>query len=87
MFPIPPHHRLYAGDQFCRAEWLADVVIRAESKTEYDVGLLVFCCQHDDRSLVALTPHATSDIEPIYSREHQIQNHQVDARVCQMAQR
>ncbi len=73
---MPAQDRAHAGHQLARAERLRDVVVRAELEADDPVGLVVASGEHDDRQLTGTTDGARH-VQPVESRQPEIQHHEV----------
>src|SRR6185295_5177138 len=85
---MPAHEGADAGDEFAHAEWLCNIVIRADLEPNHAIGLFAASRQHEywnSRILVVL-PHLTTDFQSIHSRQHEVEHQQVrlvTANLCQ----
>ena len=71
-------HRLDAGDELSRTEWLGNIVVGAELQAQNAVCLATFCGQENDRDRGKRwdLPNLTAEFEPIFAWNHDVQNEQ-----------
>ncbi len=81
-----PEKRADATSELADRERLRDVVVRAELETEDLVELVVAGGQHDDRD-GALRAQAPADLEPVHSRQHDVEDDEVDVLLAKAAER
>ena len=72
-----PYQRPQSGQQFRRQKRLGQIVISSEIQPGYLIAQFTFGCQHQDRRADALLACCRRNIEPVFSRQHHIQNRQV----------
>src|SRR6056297_128046 len=72
----PAQHGTYTCQQYPGFDRLADVVVRAHFQTENLVQIVGAGGQHDDRTGIEGT-HPTANGQPVFTRQHQIQHHQI----------
>ena len=72
-----PQHGFYAGDEFARAERLADVVVCAEFEAEDAVGFFVLGGEHDD-GLGVLRAQGFEQFEAVGVGQADIEQEQVE---------
>src|SRR5438552_17774042 len=81
---VPPKHDPDAGHQLFDAERLGDVVIAADGQSVDFVLGRVLCGQENDRHLVACAVHSLENLDPVYVRQHHVQDHK---RRCELGDR
>src|SRR5262245_44508322 len=69
----PAQHRLHAGHQLARFEWLRHVVIRSEFEPYDPIVDRSACREHDDRHATALA-HLAAHGESIDFRQHHVED-------------
>ena len=83
---LPPfgaaQHRLDAGQEFARVERLRHIIVGAHLKAHDTVGLLAHGRQHDDWNF-RVRPQPAAEREPILSRQHEIEDDQVDGPIVE----
>ncbi len=75
----PPQHCLDARHQFPRVERLRQVVVGADFKPDDAVHVVALGRQHDDRHRVAAAAQAPAYRQPVFPRQHEVEDHQVVA--------
>src|SRR5215210_101005 len=75
---IAAQNGFYPQHQLARAEWLRDVIIRAQFESDDPVHLLRLCGEHDDwdRSRRGVALQCTAYFQPTHSRQHQVEHDQ-----------
>src|SRR5215217_4243057 len=69
-------YRLDAGNQFSRAEGLANVVIGADAEANDRVDLVALGRHHDD-GYIALGADAPADLKPVNARQHEVEQDKI----------
>ena len=75
----PPQHGLDAGQQFAGGERLDDVIVGAHLQTADAVVLAAAGRKDDDRQRRPGAAHLGQHFQPVAPRQHQIEQHQIDA--------
>lgn len=73
----PPKQSLHPGHQFQREEWLDEVVIAAQRQSGDPVIGALLGGDDDDGQLGTGFPQNGADTQPVRSRHHNVQHHQV----------
>ena len=67
----------HPGNQLARAERLGHIIVCSQTKPPDLVNIILFRRHHDDRSIF-LIPDLAADFKPVHSRQHQVQDDQVE---------
>ena len=78
--------RLHPSNQLARAEWLGDVVVRADAETDDHVCLVPLGGHHDDRD-VALGADPVADLQAVDAGQHQVEEDELGTGGRKPAQR
>jgi hypothetical protein len=74
------------GYDLPRREWFGDVVVGAELESDDPIRLVAARREHDDGG-GAIGPDAPEHLEPVESREHQVEQHEVGAAILEDLER
>src|SRR3989338_846525 len=74
----PAKDRLHPHHQFVRGKRFADIVVGAELESQDFVAFLSTGAQDDDRGLVSFFLQAPTDVKTAHSREHHVQDDEID---------
>jgi hypothetical protein len=83
---VPAQHRLDPGRHFPRTERLGHVVVRTDAQPDELVNLLRPCSDQDDVG-IAEGAQLPEHLQPVNSRQHDIQQHQIGPPVAERGQR
>jgi hypothetical protein len=74
-----------ARHQLARIEWLGNVIVGAELEPDDAIHVVALGGEHDDRDLVSAGTKPPADGEPVFSGEHEVEDHEVVAHALQAA--
>jgi hypothetical protein len=66
-----------AGDQFAGAEWLGQIIVRAQFQPDDTIGLAALGADEDDGN-IALAPDLAAQVYAVGARQHDVQHDQID---------
>lgn len=79
--------RLDMSKQFTRLKRLRQINIGACLDTNQFISQFIARCQHHHRNILLSLSYTTTDFQPIYARQHNIENDQINLLHSQDGQR